>query len=226
MESIEMNQQEVVTAPQSKQTKTLDAHPACPWMSEETDIISEAIAKAQGELKQPKFNRSVNYGATKFNYADLNECLSVALPVLSKHGISLTQLEWNGELITILQKANQWIKAVTKLPQVAKMQDKGSALTYTKRYALTAMLGMSAEDDDDANIIDQTNKLPDFHVTPKQKPKAIEYVEPSVAQAIRACKSREDLQLLYSQHVDWKNDTVIKKAMAEYANELGKGGAK
>ena len=219
-----MNQQEPMKQPtlQPKQTKMLDAHPACPWMSEETDIISEALAKAQGELKQPKFNRSVNYGATKFNYADLNECLSVALPVLSKYGISLTQLEWGGELITILQKQNQWLKSVTKLPQATKMQDKGSALTYTKRYALSAMLGMSAEDDNDA----QTDKLPELHLNVKPKPKAIDYVAPAVASEIRACKSREELQQLFEQHAEWRNDTIIKRAMAEHANELQKGGAK
>lgn len=224
-----MNQQQETTTAfqpitQPKQCKMLDAHPACPWMSEETDIISEALAKAQSELKQPKFNRSVNYGATKFNYADLNECLSVALPVLGKHGISLTQLEWNGELVTILQKQNQWLKSVTRLPQVVKMQDKGSALTYTKRYALTAMLGMSAEDDDDANIVDQTNRHPNQRTS--TKPNALDYVSPAVASEIRACKSREELQQLFAQHAEWRNDTIIKRAMAEHANELQKGGAK
>lgn len=198
-------------------TKMQDANPACPWMSAEVDDISAALAKVQSELKQPKFNRMVNYGATRFAYADLNECLSVALPLLSKYGIAITNAEYNGELITILIKGNQWIKSTSKLPNTAKMQDKGSALTYARRYALVALLGMAAEDDDDANIADNTGKMPTAKVTAK---KAAPEINAIIKGQIEGCKSVAELTALYNNRPEWHNDETIKSVFTAKKNAL------
>lgn len=207
---------DVVTAT-STPTKMLDANPACPWMSAEVDDIATALAKVQSELKQPKFNRMVNYGATKFAYADLNECLSVALPLLSKYGIAITNAEYDGSLITILIKGNQWIKSTTKLPNTAKMQDKGSALTYTRRYALVSLLGMAAEDDDDANIVDNTGKIPTAKVTAKKVSPEINAI---IKGQIEGCKSVAELTDLYNNRPEWQKDAAIKSAFTAKKNAL------
>lgn len=198
-------------------TKMLDANPACPWMSQEVDDISAALAKVQSELKQPKFNRMVNYGATKFAYADLSECLSVAIPILAKYGIAFTSTEYDGNLITMLIKGNQWIKSTTKLPERAKMQDRGSDRTYTRRYALVALLGMAAEDDDDASIADNTGKMPTAKVTTKKVSSEINSI---IKGQIEGCKSVAELTELYNNRPEWQKDAAIKSAFTAKKNEL------
>ena len=76
---------------------------------------------------------------------------------LLDNGIWLTQITVPSEpgtvaLLTKLTHAEsgQYQTAVTLLPlQKPDCQGAGSAITYARRYALTAMLGMVTEDDDD-----------------------------------------------------------------------------
>lgn len=132
--------------------------------SEHTDKFDEALAAAQVELENPTKTRTAKVkGVSKktgkefemsYTYADIGDVLSSARPVLAKHGISIMQvpLPKNGMmmLVTRLSHAGQWIEGDYPVCQIgADHQSMGSALTYSRRYALTAMIGIAAEDDDD-----------------------------------------------------------------------------
>eukprot|EP00919_Chromeraceae_sp_WS-2016_P017164 GHVR01040976.1.p1 GENE.GHVR01040976.1~~GHVR01040976.1.p1 ORF type:complete len:275 (+),score=37.79 GHVR01040976.1:873-1697(+) len=51
---------------------------------------------------------------------------------------------------------NQIRSGVIKIGQGGEMKDVGAAITYAKRYSLTAVLGISSEEDKDAALLDQT----------------------------------------------------------------------
>lgn len=97
---------------------------------------------------------------TKSNYATLNSVMEACRDVLLSHGIWLTQLTVPAPveygighigLITKLTHAEsgQWQSSLTVVPMPkTDPQGMGSAITYARRYALTAMLGMITEDDD------------------------------------------------------------------------------
>lgn len=97
---------------------------------------------------------------TKSNYATLNSVMESCRDILLKHGIWLTQLPVPAPLelgpghIGLLTKlthakTGQWQASFTVVPlPKADPQGMGSAITYSRRYALTAMLGMVTEDDD------------------------------------------------------------------------------
>ena len=94
---------------------------------------------------------------TKSWYASLNSVMDACRDALIENGIWLCQYPVPVEqpnaigLVTKLTHAEsgQWQSslAVVPLPK-ADPQGMGSAMTYARRYALTAMLGMVTEDDD------------------------------------------------------------------------------
>jgi hypothetical protein len=51
---------------------------------------------------------------------------------------------------------NQIRSGIIKLGQGGEMKDTGAAITYAKRYSLTAVLGISSEEDKDVELLEQT----------------------------------------------------------------------
>lgn len=119
-------------------------------MSESIDQITAALSAFQGEVEQPSLNKSNPY--FKSRYVDLSGILKVVQPILAKNGLFVSQIISGDELITLLShKSGQWIKSQAPIGAYKNAQDRGSALTYIKRYALSAILGIAADTDDDGN---------------------------------------------------------------------------
>lgn len=111
--------------------------------------LAEALAKAQSELK-PAIKDSEN-PYFKSNYADLASVSKAAFPVLSKHGLSVSQIaEDEGHITTVLMHTSgEWVCGTLKLkPVKSDPQGIGSAITYARRYALASICGLATEDDD------------------------------------------------------------------------------
>lgn len=93
----------------------------------------------------------------KSNYVDINGILKAIQPTLTKCGISYSQTpdilpDGTDVLRTYIfdsDKPESRIESTSRLIMgKADMQQYGSAQTYARRYALVAMLGLEAEDDD------------------------------------------------------------------------------
>ena len=128
--------------------------------SEEIDKLATALAKFQGSLEQPSLNSEVKVktktgGEYKFKYADLSECKRAAKQPLADNELAVCQLiEDDYSIRTILlHSSGQWISSKVRMPSnTADAQSIGSAITYAKRYDFCAILGIVADDDEDANI--------------------------------------------------------------------------
>ncbi len=123
--------------------------------SEYTHEIWAALAMAQGAMKNAAFN-AVN-PHFKNRYATLASVIDTGREALSKVGIAVTHTnDIDGEhefLVTTLgHKSGQWISSRRRVPVGLKAQEYGAWLTYNRRYALCAMIGISADEDDDGNI--------------------------------------------------------------------------
>ena len=107
------------------------------------------VGKVRKDATNPHF---------RSKYADINAVLSVIMPVLTSHGIILTQSpkvldSGSFMLITRLCSADDkddFIESDTPLllPDKTNPQKYGSALTYARRYALMCMLDLESVDDD------------------------------------------------------------------------------
>ena len=136
--------------------------------SESVKALLESFAKAQAKFPTLPKDKS-GYG---YKYTDLDTVISTVRPILAENGLGFMQtlgaLESGKSAITtrVFNTAGEWIEDTGPLPDVAMAktnaaQNLGAAITYMKRYALCAMLGMSSDEDVDAN--------PDMNARP-QKP--------------------------------------------------------
>jgi ERF superfamily len=118
--------------------------------------LSEALAKAQAEMANPKFDKTNPHFRNKF--ASLAAVRDAVLPILSKHGIACVQDLTNvtgGVACTtlLLHSSGQRVSFGPLEMPVSKndAQGFGSAATYARRYHLMAVANVVGDEDDDAN---------------------------------------------------------------------------
>ena len=137
-------------------------------MSDKTNDLFTAFAKFQGELE----NASKGKQGHGYKYADLAECINVAKPHLAKNGLAVSQMLGANEqgkqtMITLLtHSSGQWISSEFVMVDAVLQggsgknpaQVLGSAITYQRRYAYAAMIGLAQEDDDAASVSGTSRK--------------------------------------------------------------------
>lgn len=133
--------------------------------SESIKNLTKAFAEFQGEVKNPP--NSATNPQFRSKYAPLDVVINTVKPILEKHGLSFIQSTASQDeniIVTtlLMHESGEWIESdPLSLPayQLKKGGEKdynaqgaGSAITYGRRYSLSAMLGISSEDDDDGNV--------------------------------------------------------------------------
>ena len=126
-------------------------------MTEDYGEIAAALAKAQAAFPSITRDKTVTVrtktgGEYRFAYAPLDSILSAVRKPLADNGLALVQLLDGDALVTLLlHGSGQSISGRTPTPQIGEIQAFGSAITYLRRYAIQALLGIAAEEDDDGN---------------------------------------------------------------------------
>ncbi len=139
--------------------------------SESIKELATALAKTQGQLTSAK-KGAVN-PFFKSSYADLATIWDICRKPLSDNGLAVIQItNETGEKIileTILcHTSGEWIKGSLPLnPVKSDPQGIGSALTYARRYGLSAMIGITADEDDDAEGAMGRAKTPELPIPEK-----------------------------------------------------------
>lgn len=117
-----------------------------------------ALAVAQGAFPPITRDRTVRVktkdgGSYTFAYAPLDSVMEKVRPVLAANGLAITQTFRGYELVTSLIHASGGsLDSVLPMErQGGSWQEFGSAITYARRYAIVAILGLASEEDDDAN---------------------------------------------------------------------------
>lgn len=141
--------------------------------------IAAALAKAQGELSNPEKSLIATIHSPfpresdqTFRYASLASGLDIVRKCLGQHEIAIVQTtaidQASGQirLTTLLAHASgEWISSdwpVCRISETAAPHRMGAALTYARRYALFALVGIAGEDD-----LDAPDLLPDPSPTVK-----------------------------------------------------------
>jgi hypothetical protein len=123
--------------------------------SPEITDLATALALAQAELTAiPKTDENPFF---KSKYAGLPKVIEIASPIITKHGLSVSQLigyDEHGDTLTtmLLHKSGQFIASTMRLHLVKNdPQGQGSATSYARRYSYMSVLGLVADEDDDGN---------------------------------------------------------------------------
>ncbi len=125
------------------------------------DKIAAALAKAQAEFIHPEKNKTVTVQPREgrsysFDYADYHAIVEAVRGPLSKNGIAFTHFleDPNGRLNLVTQlihTSGQTLECIWPMPSSNDPKMVGGAMTYGKRYCLSALTGCVADDDADAD---------------------------------------------------------------------------
>lgn len=154
-------------------------------MSPEIGELAKALAKVQSEMGAVAKGSDNPYFKSK--YADLAACWGAVAPLLTKNGLSVVQTcdepEPEPPVVTtvsdemgrehqevedraaviietiLMHQSGQWIAGRLKMtPAKNTPQGIGSCITYARRYALMAITGLVADEDDDGNMASAPEK--------------------------------------------------------------------
>lgn len=126
-------------------------------MSESIVELSKALAEFQSEVKQPF--RDADNPFFKSKYVPLENVVESIHDIAPKHGLSFAQYPLNDEngrvgvATLLMHESGEWIKFPPVFFDAEKQtpQGYGALITYIKRYALSAIFGITSDEDDDAN---------------------------------------------------------------------------
>lgn len=120
--------------------------------SEQTKELFNALIAAQAKF--PVALKVVKNEFTKKNYADFQSVVEAVRSVLAENKMGFTQMLSRDESGTVLitrifHESGQWYESSATVKSVKEdPQSLGAAITYMKRYALQAALGVIAADED------------------------------------------------------------------------------
>ncbi len=133
--------------------------------SESTKEISTALCKAQIAIKHVV--KDCENGFYKSKYADLTAVIDEVKPILNACDITIIQgpdIISGVEVLTtrLLHTSGEWIESNTKLVYEGEkgklLHAQGSAITYSRRYALAAMVCLGQDDDDGCKAVDRKSE--------------------------------------------------------------------
>lgn len=122
--------------------------------SENINEVAVALAAVQANLCPAKKDSTNPHFRSK--YADLTSVWDAIREPLAAQGLAVVQgcsvAEQDRAVIIstmLIHKSGQWISSEVSMPLVkSDPQAVGSAITYGRRYSLSAMVGVTADDDD------------------------------------------------------------------------------
>src|SRR5690625_661708 len=133
--------------------------------SESIVEISKAMAKFQEEVKQPF--RDADNPFFKSKYVPLENVVEAIHDIAPKHGLSFVQSPLNDEAgrvgvkTLLMHESGEWIEFPPVFFEAEKQtpQGYGALITYIKRYSLSAIFGITSDQDDDGNESSQNEAL-------------------------------------------------------------------
>ena len=136
--------------------------------SDKLDKLVEALVGFHAEVGTIRKDSTNPFFGSK--YASLSTILSQVLPVLTRHGLTIIQLpSGTGLTTTLAHTSGQYISQTMDLmPVKADPQAQGSAITYARRYAVSAVLSLNVDEDDDGNAATAQATAPATAPAPKK----------------------------------------------------------
>lgn len=161
--------------------------------SDELNEIAKALSNMQGSMGAAKKDKVNPF--FKSSYADLTSVWNAIREPLNENGLCVTQdavtLNIGISVSTrLIHESGQWMEFGPLVVPLTKQdaQAVGSAISYAKRYALGACLGVVAEVDDDGNKATKAAKK-----EAKEEPKIEPFTEEQIDEWVDFWSLRYDI---------------------------------
>lgn len=140
--------------------------------SEAINELATALSQVQGLLPPVVKSQTATVKGTSktgnpyeytYAYASLDAVWDSCRKPLSESGLAITQVmsekEGHPQIETVLMHTSgQWITSLLPLMATADPQQLGSQITYYRRYALSALLGIVTDEDKDGQTAPSANR--------------------------------------------------------------------
>ena len=124
--------------------------------SESIAELAKALAQFQSEVIQPMKDKANPFFKSK--YVPLENVVEAITNTAPKLGLSFLQYpvangEYTGIVTVLMHSSGQFIETEPVFAKPVKQdpQAVGSVITYLKRYSLSAVFGITSDEDDDGN---------------------------------------------------------------------------
>lgn len=151
--------------------------------------LAEALAKAQSEFTPVVKDKTANIRSDKGNYsykfADLSDILKMAMPVLSRNGLALSQpfIRKEGKLYVTTRLLHTSGEVLEDdgifVPENIQPQQFGSYVSYYRRFSASSLLAIAPDEDTD-EVLSQPERAP--APPPRGRPRKEEPVNPPAFQ--------------------------------------------
>jgi hypothetical protein len=157
-------------------------------------------------VKVPKVIKTRQNDFLKSKYADLSDVKDAIFGALDECGLFVIQSptgNYSMHTKIIHLESGEFVEDTFQiLPKENNPQLAGSIITYQRRYALVTMLGLVADDDDDAN---EVSKPLDSKSDEKK---------------INDCKTLEELKKVWEDNPEWHTNQLYCKKVAFKKSKL------
>ena len=186
--------------------------------SESIANLSAALVKAQAEMSGAVKDSANPFFKSK--YADLEAVIKAIKEPFAKNNLAYTQFPYTDEkgvgvVTRLIHASGEWIECGYTLP-LTKLdpQAAGSAITYARRYALQAMAGIPAVDDDAEMAMGRTQKPVGGKITRKQAQTLHELLASTEADVSKFCAvfNCSDVDSMEASYYDKALAMLQKKA--------------
>jgi hypothetical protein len=197
--------------------------------SETTSELLKAMIAAAPEISSiPKTKMAKGENYIGYKYATLDCLIDMLRAILPKHGLWFIQMpyrEGDKSCLTtrVIHSSGEWMEDTIEMTdtelrgKVNDTQKIGASITYYRRYALSAIFGVAADEDVDGNVNNiqrpaakpQTQARPaEAKPQPQQKKDPTPYLEADFKKRIESGETEESILKNYADIL--KTDAVRK----------------
>ncbi|HEP3307876.1 TPA: ERF family protein [Streptococcus pyogenes] len=200
--------------------------------SESITEYAKAFCKAQLEVKQPLKDKYNPFFKSK--YVPLENVTEAITKAFANNGISFSQDPTtnaeNGYIdvaTLVMHTSGEWVEygPLSVKPTKNDVQGAGSVITYAKRYALSAIFGITSDQDDDGNEASKPNKTNQSQKPTNKTSKGTSFQTPKISNIqVETYKSDlSDIAKATNQNVKeltkWLTDTLKVKSLEDLRTE-------
>jgi len=159
--------------------------------TETTASLNAALARVQAELPKLERDRTVtiqqkNGETYSYSYVTLANLSDAVLPLLAKHGLAFAAMPGAGSdgkmclRYHLLHESGESLSGEFPISGEGGIQMIGGRISYSRRYCLAAVVGVSADEDDESRLADEgrpataQRAAPRGRQTPRPAPEARE----------------------------------------------------
>jgi len=146
--------------------------------SESIKQLATSLCAFQGEVE--KIKKTATNPFFKSKYANLADILDIIRVPLAENGLSFVQFpkgEYGLETM-LMHTSGEWLSESYQMkPTKDDPQGAGSVITYQRRYALSSILGLNVDEDDDGNKASEPVKKEALTPTHKNWGKVVTYLQ-------------------------------------------------